>query len=500
MAKSKTPSFVLILKLNTNRRDDKILNDRFFAAFLMTNTLVKHVRKRLAGLRQDKRYHALIEERRPFKGKKDKASKHRLSEVNEALKTLRMEYGLSEYQFHAWIVEQQHRFAKYIDADTAQKIATHVWQSVESVLFLKGKTIHFKRLDDIFSLEGKSARSAMHMKDGRLHWKGLVIQPQIRKGDTYAREALCGRIKYCRIVRKPMGETYHYYIQLVIEGLPPKKHQFLPGGLVGIDQGTSTEAVVSENGCLLTELAADSPDITKRARRIQKRMNRSRRASNPDNYNPDGTVKKHPHKFVKTKRYKHDHMRLKMLHRRRSDSARQAAERFANTILEDYGSDIVTEKMNYKALQAKAKADTINPKTGKHRKRGRFGKTILNHAPARFLRILNRKLGYLGKEAFLVDTFSYRASQFHHDTGEYIPPGLCARTKVIDGHLVQRDLYSAFLLMCALDETIPDPKLCSALFPKFLADMENELRRLLLDSHLYPSCMGLKNFRYLLAM
>ena len=29
MAKSKTPSFVLILKLNTNRRDDKILNDTY---------------------------------------------------------------------------------------------------------------------------------------------------------------------------------------------------------------------------------------------------------------------------------------------------------------------------------------------------------------------------------------------------------------------------------------------------------------------------------------
>ena len=65
---------------------------------------------------------------------------------------------------------------------------------------------------------------------------------------------------------------------------------------------------------------------------------------------------------------------------------------------------------------------------------------------------------------------------------------------------IGRRIYNAFLLMCALDETIPDPKLCSALFPKFLADMENELRRLLLDSHLYPSCMGLKNFRYLLAM
>lgn len=191
-------------------------------------------------------------------------------------------------------------------------------------------------------------------------------------------------------------------------------------------------------------------------------------------------------------------MRLKTLYWKRAVSSRQAAERLANTILGRYGSDVITEKMNYKALQAKAKEDSVNPDTGKHKRRKRFGKTILNHAPARFLMVLNRKLGYIGKEVFLVDTFSYRASQFHHDTAEYTPPGLHARAKEIGGHKVQRDLYSAFLLMCAADDKTPDPGLCNILFPKFVAGMEAELRRLLNENRSNPSCMGLKDFQYLM--
>lgn len=498
MPRCKTPSFVLTLKLNTSERDAHVLHDRFFAAFLMTNALVKHARKRLAGLRQDRRYRALMEERRPLVGKTDRVSKHRLARINEALKALRLEYGLSEYQFHAWIKEQQHRYRSRVDSDTAQKQVTRVWRAVEGVLFRKGKTIHFKRFDDLASLEGKSAHSPMRMKDGRLHWSGLVIQPRIRKDDAYARAALRGRVKYCRVVRKPMRLRDHYYLQLVIEGRPPAKHPFLPDGRVGLDQGTSTEAIVSEDGkCLLAALP-DKTSSEKELRRIRRRMDRSKRASNPDNYLPDGRVKPHPHRFVKTKRYRRDRMRMKALCRKQADASRQYAECLANTILCEYGSDVITERMNYRALQRKAKEASVNPDTGTFRSRKRFGKSLLHHAPARFRTTLNRKLAYIGKEVFLVDTFAYRASQFHHDTGEYIPPGLQNRAKRICGAEVQRDLYSAFLLMCAADETVPDTAACERIFPAFLAGMEAELARLLKEEKNHPSSMGLEHFRRLM--
>ena len=143
MARSKTLSFALTLKLNTSASDCRILNGRFFDGFLMYNRLAKHARKCFSGMRQDKRYRSLMEEYHACKGDTPEAKKER-ARIGMLLSDLRAEYGLSEYQFHAWISVQQHRYKNSIDSLTAQKTATSVWQAVEAVLFRKGKTIHFK--------------------------------------------------------------------------------------------------------------------------------------------------------------------------------------------------------------------------------------------------------------------------------------------------------------------------------------------------------------------
>ncbi|MBQ6855798.1 MAG: hypothetical protein IJO13_01695, partial [Lachnospiraceae bacterium] len=241
MKRAGTSSFVLTLKLNTSSQDNYILNDRFFSGFLMYNKLVRHARKALASMRQDKQYRNLMSQYLAIKRKTDAGSKRERNRIGNELSKIRMQYGLSEYQFHAWIAVQQKK-ANGIDSFTAQKIASSVWKAVEAVLFRKGKTIHFKRFDTFLSMEGKTNASGIRFKGGKLYWNGLCIQPQIRKKDTYAREALKNRAKYCRIVRKPMGLSYHYYLQLVLEGIPPQKHAFKPDGRVGLDQGISTEA------------------------------------------------------------------------------------------------------------------------------------------------------------------------------------------------------------------------------------------------------------------
>ncbi len=288
MKKSSTPSFALPLKLNTTAQDERILGKRFYCAFLMKNKLIRHAKKALSSMRQDKRYRTLMDEYHTLakasksRKKESKAVKHRRAEIGAELSAIRLDRGLSEYQFQEWIAVQQHRYRKHIDSLTAQKLATNVWQSVETVLFRKGKTVNFKPLDNLYSLEGKNNASGIRFKDGRLHWFGLEIQPQVRKGDAYTREALKHRVKYCRIKREAMGISYHYYLELVLEGKPPQKHRFIDGR-AGIDQGTSSEAVFSEHGCILTELAPERPQIDKKVRCLSRRLDRSRRATNPDN-------------------------------------------------------------------------------------------------------------------------------------------------------------------------------------------------------------------------
>ncbi len=492
MKKATSPSFVLTLKLNTSLKDSQRLGKRFFYAFLMKNRLIRHARKALSSMRQDKAYRVLMEEWLSLKGKDDPSSKHRKAEIGTALSEIRSSYGLSEYQFHDWIKILQHRYNKHIDSLTTQKIATSVWQSAETVLFRKGKTMRFQKLDVFLSLEGKNNASGIRFKGGRLHWNGLTIQPQIRKYDTYALESLKHRVKYCRIKREAMGTSWHYYLELVLEGKPPKKHEFIDGR-VGLDQGTSSEAVFSEHGCILTELAAESPNIEKKVSRLQRRLDRSRRATNPGNYNPDGTVRKGRKTWHKSKTYKQTQMRLKALRRRNAATVKQSEERLANHILCSHGSDIITEKMDYKALQLRARDDVISPKTGKHRSRKRFGKSLSKHAPGRFLNILERKLNYINKTVNYVDIWKFKASQYDHVVGDYEKSGLSQRSKTVGGHRVQRDLYSAFLLWAAFDDTTVDRSLCFEYFPLFLS-FQSACISELKNSNQNLSSFGLKDF------
>ena len=493
MARSSTPSFVLTLKMNTTVRQDQILNKRFFIGFQMYNKLVTHAEKRINALNCDKEYRLLLQERHTLVSS-EKTDKKSVNKINHRLKDIRLAYGMSEYQFHAWISVQQNRYKEHIDSLTAQKIASKVWQAVDKYLFDNGKAVHYRRFDEFLSLEGKNNLSGIRFKKDHIEWNGLKIPVQIRKKDLYAQEALSHRVKYCRIVRKPVGTRYQYYVQLILEGIPPKKHEYLESGRVGIDPGVSTEAVVSENGCILTEIAPDRKNITRRVTKLQRKMDRSRRTSNPDNYNPDGTIVTCPHKFKKSKTYRRDQMRLASLRRRNAAYVRQQEEILSNRILCEHGSDIFTEDMNYKALQARTKETSVSEKTGRYKRKKRFGASLSKHAPARFLSVLERKLGYIGKTLNRVNTAQYRASQYDHVSDAYEKVSLSTRSKTIAGHLIQRDLYSAFLLMCAESPDKPDRDLCEVEFPAFIENHDICINELLKDSDNKLSSFGLKDF------
>ena len=74
-----------------------------------------------------------------------------------------------------------------------------------------------------------------------------------------------------------------------------------------------------------------------------------------------------------------------------------------------------------------------------------------------------------------IDIMQYRATQLHHDTGEYVKLGLSERYKTISGHIVQRDLYSAFLIRHS-DTSLcrPDFEACNKDFQHF-AEMQDAL-------------------------
>lgn len=350
-------------------------------------------------------------------------------------------------------------------------------------MFGKGKEVHVCRYESFDSVEGKTNKQGIRYRNGCIDWLGEHFAVQIRHDDDYAKEALKNKIKYCRIVRKPVGARYQYYAQLIIEGIPPQKHNFLPGGAVGIDPGVSTEAVVTSDQCILSEIATEREDISAQVTVIQQKMDISRRMSNPDCYNSDGTFIKGMHSKFKSKHYKRLQTKNAVLRQKNAAYVKQKEEEFANLILETCGSDIISEKMNYKALQ-------------KRKPKGKFsfGRHLATHAPARFLAILNRKLSSINKEIFFVDTRAYKASQYDHTTDTYTKAEIDIRSKMIDGIKVQRDLYSAFLLLCAEDEEKPNRQKCFSLFSTFVENQNKCIAALKQSGKIYPSSFGLGDF------
>ena len=116
-------------------------------------------------------------------------------------------------------------------------------------------------------------------------------------------------------------------------------------------------------------------------------------------------------------------------------------------------------KTGYKSLQKKAKKterqekasdiarkDGTTKKVYKYKRKKRFGKSLNSRSPALFLSLLEHKALALGGSFEKVKTRSYKASQYDHTTGRYVKIPLSQRGKVVGGHEVQRDLYSAFLI------------------------------------------------------
>lgn len=471
MKRTSTPSFILTLKLNTNLRQDALLNDRFYAAWKIRNQIAKYAFKQLNKLKTDKRYKELL-------------NSHSSKQRNIELDDIRKQYGLSECQLQHWAVEQLHRYKRYVDADTVQKIATQVWQGTSACLFGKGESINVCSYSSFTSIEGKRNCAGIKYRNGYIDWLGERFAVQIRHDDIYAKEALMHKVKYCRIVRKPVGQRYHYYVQLILEGMPPKKHQYLSEGIVGIDPGVSTEAVVTPDKCILTEIAPERKNISDEAAALQQAIDRSLRVNNPNNYNADGTTKKHVKQWRISKRCKRLKTKYAALRRKNAEYVHQEEEKFANLILETCGSDIVAEKMNYKALQ----------KRKKQKGQFSFGKPLSAHSPAKLLNVLSRKLGYIGKDIYFVNTAEYKASQYNHVDDLYVKNDLNVRSKLIGGVRVQRDLYSAFLLMCAEDDLHPNRNVCFSLFPDFIEHHNSCISILKQSNNTYPQSFGLSDF------
>jgi len=182
MAKSKTASFVVEMRLVTYQNDQAILDKRFKIAEKLYNKVLYHARTQLTELYKNRRYQDVLAEHRLSIKVKDKKCE---TACNKELQTIQKTFGMTEYALHAYIGRMREAYKKHIDSFTAQKIASTVWTSVSSLLYGKGKKVRFKKFGQLESLEGKSNAAGMRFKGDRLEWNGLVLPVNLRANDRF---------------------------------------------------------------------------------------------------------------------------------------------------------------------------------------------------------------------------------------------------------------------------------------------------------------------------
>ena len=481
MRRAQTPSFVYSRKIRTGGRDGEAYLEKLFNACERAyNNCVRHVRRALVEMREDAWYReALRNWRRAKKSGDDRAASLWANEISVCLAA----YGLREYDLHAYIGTGKARSLDgCVGINILQKQATSLARAVRKAAF-GGTDVRFRKKGETVSFEDKRADSGIiyRRKDDTVSICGrrFALKPA-RKKDWYLQEAMACRIKYCRIVREPDGTGCSYYLQAIAEGMPPAK---IKKGTrsAGIDPGVSTMAVVSDRGARFEVLADGVEAYDREIGRWAAAYERRRRLANPGCYNEDGTIKKEAVFRVRTRGMGEALMRLRNAYRRKNAFVRQSHGRLTNRILDGCGS-VCVEPMDYRALARRAKgravrsekASVISDRKGRKRKvfvfkrRKRFGKSVLKRSPGLFLRLLKEKAERLGIFVLEVSSRKYRASQYDHTDGTYKKPALSDRTKRIGGHMVQRDLYSAFLLYCAESEEVPDRSMCEEHFRWFL--------------------------------
>ena len=266
------------LLLKTSKYERHEIDRRFHALAHLHNVCVKHARKCMIRLQHDKRYAELRQLYNELV-KKEKMSKEEKSQKKKLAKQLaacRTEQGLSKASLEHYIKVCGKQFSKLLSSQQVQAEADRVWCGVERCLFGNGKELHFKKLMDFDTIGGKSNKNGARFDLDAMYvnWLGLSLKCYLPKSEnslSYVWESLKGKISYCNIKRLMFSSGWRYYAEIVVSGAAPTRVS-IGTSTMGIDPGVSTIAGVSEDACVLEELAPNAIQYEKKIQNLQKEI------------------------------------------------------------------------------------------------------------------------------------------------------------------------------------------------------------------------------------
>jgi hypothetical protein len=351
MSRSTKPSFVLELPLKVDSKQDSELHRRFNAAMRLYNNVLEEAKTRMDLVQKSEAYQIAR-----------KIPRDRKKERSEAFNKARVAYRFSDYDLQAYAnraAKDSKWIAQKIDYNTQQKIATRAFKAVERVLAGIAKDVRFKVPTRFRSVEGKTNKQGIRWKEDRVVWAGLELPAIIDSNNEVVKHGLSCPVKYCRFIRRELYGKRRWFVQLVLEGNPFQKPQnYVSDGSIGLDLNISSIAFVADDYADLLPFAEGVPTFTKEIARLQRKMQRSQRANNSDNYESDfnsrkgrkvvvkkGKSNKGKRQWKKSSNYRKAAQKKRELERRKAAYAKSQNRRVVNEILR-HGKNIKTENVS----------------------------------------------------------------------------------------------------------------------------------------------------------
>jgi hypothetical protein len=287
---------------------------------------------------------------------------------------------------------------------------------------------------------------------GCLLWGEDRLPAIIDWNDPVVCHGLKQRIKFARLVRRNASspqargadsEGKRYLVQLVLEGTAYQKPKNTVGtDTLGLDIGPSSLAIVARQGPVqLKTFCAELKPNAGAKRRLERKMDRQRRANNPQNYDEKGRVKKGRRTWKESHQYQATRRRHATQERKLAAHRKSLHGKLVNDLVR-VGNHIQIEKTSFKGWQKM------------------YGKSVGFRAPGMFVAHLRRIVAKTGGTLSEVPTYHSKLSQYCHNCKSYVKKPLSQRWHTCPCGLgpVQRDLYSACLL-AYLDPTESVPSI-----------------------------------------
>src|SRR5579862_3603405 len=381
----RTPSFVCEVPLRVHPHEERTLLARLEAGRQAYNACLGEARKRVRLVRESKAFRAA---RTLARGDPERTRLFRAA---------RQQHAFSDYALQAYAQQFGHSWpGEHLDSHVLQKLATRAYGAANRLLLGKAKRVRFKGRHQLDSVEGKTNTAGMRWCVDHLEWLGLVLPVCLDPKDLVVVHGLSCPVKYVRLVRRKVGLRNRFSAQLVCEGRPYRKAQHTLGqGIVGLDLGPSTIAVVAEQEALLQPFCPEVTPNWRRLRRLERQLDRQRRANNPEHYDARGRVKQGKQRWKISKRQRRVQAQRREVYRRRSATRKRSHGQLAHRVLA-LGSSFHLEQISYRAWQKQ------------------FGRSVGRSAPGMFVSLLSRLAASAGGQVVELNTRKAKLSQRCH--------------------------------------------------------------------------------------